>query len=171
MSSETNQCNKKLVSEFWRELESADGGQIAAIVPQYTSDDCIWHGPDPIGDLRTADEFVSRFWRPFIESFPGARRETYILFGGESNGRIDGQQDGRMWVCGTGMLHATFASDYLTIPASGQDVSIRWGEFCRIEIGEIVESFFLLDLIDLMQQVGINVLPRCRRSLSAAARR
>jgi predicted ester cyclase len=162
VSSETNQNNKKLVTDFWLELESTDADQIAATVRQYSSEDCVWHGPDPIGDLKTTDAFVSGFWRPFIESFSGIRRETYIVLGGASNGRIDGQQDGRMWVSGTGMLHATFASDYLTIPASGQDVSIRWGEFCRIEKGKIVESFFLLDLIDLMQQVGINVLPPSR---------
>jgi predicted ester cyclase len=162
VSSETNQRNKKLVTEFWRELENSDRDHIIDTVRKYTSEDCIWHGPDPIGDLKTADDFVSGFLRPFAESFPGANREAYIVFGGNSNGRIDGQQDGRMWVCGTGMLNATFASDYLTIPASGLDVSIRWGEFCRIENGEIVEIFFLLDLIDLMQQAGINVLSPSR---------
>ena len=67
-----------------------------------------------------------------------------------------------MWVGGTGMLNATFTADYLSIPATGKNVSIRWGEFCRVEDGKIVESFFLLDLIDLMQQAGINVLPPSR---------
>ena len=162
MSSETNQCNKILVSEFWRELESSDGGQIATIVRQYTSDDCIWHGPDPIGDLRTADEFVKGFWQPLIESFPDLTRQRHIFMGGQSSGRIDGTGDGKYWVAGTGHFNGTFAKDYLGIPASGEKVSIRWGEFCRLDEGRIVESYVLLDYIDLMQQAGFEVLPPSR---------
>ena len=36
--------------------------------------------------------------------------------------------DGKMWVSGTGLLTGTFAQDYLTIPATGGEVSIRWGD-------------------------------------------
>ena len=41
-------------------------------------------------------------------------------------------------------------------------MSIRWGEFCRVEKEQITEVYFLIDLIDLMEQVGINVLPTSR---------
>jgi len=64
-----------------------------------------------------------------------------------------------MWVSGTGCFQATFAHDYLTIPANGKKVQIRWGEFCRVEDGKIVEIYCLLDLVDLMQQIGFYVLP------------
>ena len=67
-----------------------------------------------------------------------------------------------MWVSGTGYFNATFAQDYLTIPATGSEVNIRWGEFCRMEQGKIVKIYFLLDLIDLMQQAGFHVLPPSR---------
>ena len=53
-----------------------------------------------------------------------------------------------MWVSGTGLLTGTFAQDYLMIPATKGEISIRWGEFCRMEQGKIVEVYFLLDLID-----------------------
>jgi len=81
--------------------------------------------------------------------------------GGKSNGRIDGDisKDGNMWVSGTGYFTATFENDYVKIPAHGKEVNIRWGEFCKIEDNKITEIYFLLDLVDLMQQVGIYVLP------------
>jgi predicted ester cyclase len=85
-----------------------------------------------------------------------------VFFGGKSSGRIDGLLDGEMWVCGTGYFNGTFSKNYLTIPASGEAVSIRWGEFCRMKQGKIVETYFLLDLIDLMQQAGFQVLPPSR---------
>ena len=108
--------------------------------------------------------FVSDFWLPLQQSFPDLKRQTHLFFGGESNGRIDGDisLDGKMWVSGTGYLQGTFVHDYLTIPATGGAVNIRWGEFCRLEQGKIVEIYFLLDLIDLMQQAGFHVLPPSR---------
>lgn len=162
MSSEINQYNKQLVMAYWRALETATGDQVMETVRKYLKQDSLWHGPDPINDLHGADAFASEFWAPFLQSFPDAKRETHIFFAGKSCGRIDGQQDGRMWVCGTGFFNATFAADYLGIPASREDVRIRWGEFCRVVGDQIVETFFLLDLIDLMQQAGFNVLPPSR---------
>ncbi|MFT7650019.1 MAG: putative ester cyclase [Candidatus Poriferisodalaceae bacterium] len=67
-----------------------------------------------------------------------------------------------MWVTGTGNLRAVFANDFLGIPATGDEVSIRWGDFTRLENGKIAETFFLIDLVDLMHQAGIDVLPAAR---------
>ena len=162
MSSEQNQQNKQLVWEFWQSLESSDSRQIEAVARQFMSEDYVWHGPDPINHLRGVDAFASDFWQPLLHSFPDLKRQTHIFIGGKSNGRIDGTNDGHMWVSGTGYFNATFANDYLTIPATREAVNIRWGEFCRIEQDKIVESYFLLDFIDLMQQAGFQVLPPSR---------
>ena len=67
-----------------------------------------------------------------------------------------------MWVTGTGVFRATFVADYLGIPATGGAVEIRWGEFCRVEEGRIAETFFLIDMVDLLRQAGIDVLPPAR---------
>ncbi len=160
VGSELNQRNKLLVWEFWKSLEAADQRQFAA--SRYMAEECLWHGPDPINQLCGVDDFGSNFWQPLLLSFPDLKRQTHVFFGGRSNGRIDGTNDGRSWVCGTGYFNATFLNDYLTIPATNGKVSIRWGEFCRVEQDKIVEAYFLLDLIDLMQQAGFQVLPPSR---------
>jgi predicted ester cyclase len=67
-----------------------------------------------------------------------------------------------MWVAGAGLFEGRFVRDYLSIPASGKPVQIRWGEFCRLDRGRVVEVFCLLDLVDLMEQAGSNVLPASR---------
>ena len=67
-----------------------------------------------------------------------------------------------MWVTGTGYLNGFFVEDYLSIPANNSEVYIRWGEFCRLEEGRITVIFFLLDLVDLIQQAGFQVLPSSR---------
>ena len=162
MSSELNQQNKQLVWDFWQSLQASDSRQFEAATHQYMDPAHTWHGPDPIDDLRGIDAFVSGFWKPLLHSFPDLKRLAHIFIGGKSSGRIDGSNDGRMWVGGTGVFNATFTNDFLTIPASKEAVAIRWGEFCRIEQDKIVETYLLLDLIDLMQQAGFQVLPPSR---------
>ncbi|MCE7983569.1 MAG: hypothetical protein DYG89_20540 [Caldilinea sp. CFX5] len=164
MSIALNQQNKQIVWNFWHALENAPDDQCLAIARQAMTENIVWNGPDPINQLQGVALFVNDFWLPLRRSFPDLKRETHLFLGGESNGRVDGNLalDGKWWVSGTGYFHGTFARDYLTIPATGKPVSIRWGEFCRLEAGQIVESYFLLDLIDLMQQAGYQVLPPSR---------
>lgn len=164
MSIELNQSNKHVVWDFWQALEKAEPNQVDEAVRSAMDANLVWHGPDPINQLDGADAFVADFWLPLLHSFPDLTRQTHIFCGGESNGRIDGNisLDGKMWVSGTGYLTGTFAQDYLSIPATRGEVKIRWGEFCRMEAGKIVEVYFLLDLVDLMQQAGFEVLPPSR---------
>ena len=162
MTTDLNQQNKQLVWNFWQSLESAKTEKLAAVAEQHIREGSIWHGPDPIKELQGANAFISEFWQPLLHSFPDLQRQCHILLGGKSSGRADGGNDGRMWVGGTGLFNATFENDYLTIPANGKAVSIRWGEFCCVEEDRIVETYCLLDVVDLMQQVGVQVLPPSR---------
>ncbi len=159
-----NQKNKRVVWDFWQALENDQANRAEDVARLYMAEDILWNGPDPINQLRGVEAFVSDFWLPLRQSFPDLKRESHLFFGGESNGRIDGDisLDGKMWVCGTGYFRSVFAQDYLTIPATGDEANIRWGEFCRMEQGKIVEIYFLLDLIDLMQQASFHVLPSSR---------
>lgn len=159
-----NQANKEAVWSFWQALEHSSPETLDTIVHQAMAQDMNWHGPFPLGEFKGPDKFISEFWQPLSDSFENLTRETHIFCSGESNGRVDGNiaEDGHVWVSGTGYLHGTFVRDYLSIPAHGQPVKIRWGEFCRMEGGKIVEIYILLDYIDLMQQAGFNVLPPAR---------
>jgi len=162
MTTELNQLNKQLVMQYWQAIENAETGQLEDILATYLEEDSEFNGPDPINRLQGVTNIISGFWLPLLHSFPDLKRETFLFFGGKSSGRIDGLLDGEMWVTGTGNFKGTFEQDYLTIPASGKEVNIRWGEFCRIKQGKIVETYFLLDLVDLMQQAGYEVLPPSR---------
>ena len=162
MDDAINQRNKQLVWNYWQALQAAGPTGIEAAIQRYCSDDHRWHGFDPVGDLASADGLRDGFWAPLLKSIPDLERKTWLFFGGKSSGRIDGSNDGRLWVTGTGVFSGTFAQDYLSIPATGSRVDIRWGEFCHIEADRIVESFFLVDMIDWIQQAGFQVLPPSR---------
>lgn len=162
MSVDLNQKNKKIVWNLWRQLETAAPGERQGLLDSVMCRNVSWHGHDPINELSGTEAVLARFWAPLFHSFPDLKRHTHLFFGGKSNGRNDGDssKDGRMWVTGTGYFSGTFTRDYETVPATGTGVTIRWGEFCCMEDGKIVTVYIMLDLIDFMQQAGINVLPR-----------
>ncbi|MFT5262312.1 MAG: putative ester cyclase [Polaribacter sp.] len=164
MSTIVNENNKQTVWDFWQVLDDANPGNVESTVRSAMAENVSWHGPDPINDLQGVEAFISHFWQPLQQSFPDLKRQSHLFVSGQSNGRIDGDisLDGQMWVSGTGYFNGTFEKSYLTIPATGKEVHIRWGEFCRMEEGKIVEVFLLLDLVDLMQQAGYQVLPPSR---------
>ena len=148
MNDSINERNKQLVWDYWQALQSAQPADVSATIGRYCSDNHRWHGFDPVGSLDGADGLSSGFWAPLRESIPDLERKTWLFFGGKSSGRVDGSNDGRMWATGTGVFSGTFANDYLSIPATGSRVEIRWGEFCRVDENRIVETFFLIDMID-----------------------
>ncbi len=162
MSIEANQANKALVWRFWQALDGAESPHARSVFSQYMHPECVWHGPDPINDLHGPEQIDAGFWQPLQQAFAGLVRESHLFLGGKSSGRVDGTGDGHYWVGGTGYLVGTFQHEYLGIPATGDKVKIRWGEFCRVEDGKIAEVFILTDLVDLMQQAGIAVLPPSR---------
>jgi predicted ester cyclase len=162
MNLELNQANKQLVWDFWQQLDSSNAAGAEAIARRAMAGDSAWHGPQPIPDLNGAEAFAGQFWQPMKHAFSGLNRISHMFFGGASSGRADGTNDDRMWVGGTGLFNGRFVNDWLSIPASGEDVSIRWGELCCVEDGRITETFILLDIVDLLRQAGFDVLPPSR---------
>ena len=161
MNIELNQKNKQLVWDFWQQLDQAKPSNYLSITKSFFTPETQWFGFESVNNLSGSYAFTEFFWKPLKAAFPDMERETHIFMGGISNGRKDGNisKDGHYWVSGTGYFNATFTNDYLGIPANGQKVKIRWGDFSKVENGKITEVYFQLDLIDLMQQVGIFVLP------------
>ena len=158
----TIQHNKQCIWQLWSALADAADSDLQALIDGATTGDAHWHGPAPIDDMPSNATYLHQYVLPLRRSFPDLKRQTHIFMGGESNGKADGSKDGRLWVGGTGLLTGCFAQDFLGIPATAKRASIRWSEFFRMEHGRIAESYFLLDLIDLMQQAGVNPLPPAR---------
>lgn len=163
MTDPIDQANKQLVLDFWAALDQPSTAARASAT-SFLAVDARWCGHEPVGTIQGAEAFLHDAWEPLRGSFPDLERDTFLFFAGASNGRVDGDisKDGHRWVTGTGVFRATFSADYLGIPATGQPVAVRWGEFCRVVEGRIDEVYFLVDLIDLIDQAGMTVLPPSR---------
>lgn len=147
---------KETIWSLWTRGNDQPARLIDELASLY-ADDISWHGPHPINSLDTCTAVIDAFWHPLLKSFPDLHRRAYVFLGGVYDGETE---KGEHWVCGHGEMIATFAQDFLGIPASGQTVRIRFGEFNRFKDGKIVEVYTLFDFVSLMSQVGIEVLPK-----------
>jgi predicted ester cyclase len=106
----------------------------------------------PINQLRGIDEIVDRYLRPLKTAFPDLERRDDIL--------LAGQFFGGEWVAATGYYYGTLKGHWLGLPPSHHWVSVRYGEFYRLEEDRIVDCYVLLDLVDVLRQLHLNPLPR-----------
>lgn len=151
MPTKLTQKSKAAVWGFWQELNSAEADDTANVIQSYVNEDISWHGPHPINDLAGVEALLAGYWQPLAHSFPDLKRRTDIL--------IAGQFDGKDWVTGIGYFSGTFAQDWLGIPATSGETYIRFGEFCAVQNDKIVETYIILDLLDVMRQAGFDLLP------------
>lgn len=148
MSTTLLQENKKVVWEFWQELNQAGGEGAADVITRYCHRDIMWHGPHPIYELEGVETLVTGFWQPLLQSFPDLQRRCDLFIGGHQH-----------WIGAVGHFSGTFANDWLGIPATGRETQIRFGEFSAVHDGQIILTYIIPDVLDVIRQAGYQLLP------------
>lgn len=118
---------------------------------RYLHEDAVWEGFHPLNRLRGREAIVEELWRPLRTAFPDFYRRDDIF--------ISGAYEGEQWLSCIGYYVGNFERSWLGIPPSGKLAWLRFGEFHRIDEGRIVETAMLVDLLDLLRQMGIRPLP------------
>ncbi len=149
MSVHNAQRNRETIRRYWSELDAASAEKLPEIVKTCTHKDIEWHGPQPFNDIRGVDGLIEKLWMPLRQSFPDLRRRYDVLLAGSFRDQH--------WVSATGYFEGKFENEWLGIAATGDNTLIRYGEIVALEQGKIVKSYFLLDLIDVMQQGGFHL--------------
>jgi predicted ester cyclase len=141
----------------WSFIQQAPGEGVDAVCRQALSADVLWVASHPVNELVGVDAVASTFYAPLLAALPDIERRTDLFFGGHWDGHVCGGEG--VWVTCTGHYVGTFNAPLFGIPAHGQPVWLRFGEFYRIENSRIVEARVMLDLVDLARQAGCPVLP------------
>jgi predicted ester cyclase len=58
-----------------------------------------------------------------------------------------------------GVMSGTHAGDFMGIPATGKSIAVTFSDIWRIENGKAVENWVQLDMMGLMQQLGVIPAP------------
>lgn len=144
-----NLANKRRVMEVLHALSEED--DLADVMRDGYHPDAPISVTHPINEVPDHPAALERFWRPMRHAIPDLERRDHIVAGGC-------YQDGD-WVGCLGQYVGTFENDWLSLPASHSVVSVRFAEGHQLRDGKIAQSYFFIDWLDLMRQVGYWPLP------------
>ena len=136
----------------------ADGGVAAMQLDKYWHPKMTWYGPAGIGANRRLSGFRNWHQIPFLKSLP------------DRIGDRDGEgfscyfADGDyVAFCGWPALRATVSGDgWMGIAPSNQPISMASLDLWRCENGRIRENWVMIDILDVWDQLGVDVIERMR---------
>lgn len=134
----------------------------------------MWYGPSGIGTTRGLEGFVDRHQLPFRAAFPrDPSRPPPPGMGRHGGSHYVRIGDGRFSATGgwpsRHMMH--LGGGWLGLPATGRPVTMRVMDFYRADEGLIRENWVPIDLIDVLLQLGVDVLARVREHYAPVALR
>lgn len=138
-----------LVESMIDGLMQFDGVALPSMgMDRFWSPDMRWYGPGGIGSTRSLRGFEDLHQRPFLAAFPdriGGGKAHVARFG-----------DGPFVATGGWpSVRASFgAAPYLGVPPHGRPISMRVMDWWRREGDLLVENWVLIDVIDLLEQLG-----------------
>ena len=133
------------------------GGPEVMEMPCFWHPRMNWYGPAGIGTGRGIAGFRNWHQIPFINAMPDRGQYldeiTYHFFG-------DGEYVG---VTGWPNMIQTLTHDgWLGLAPAGKRITMRSLDFWRIENGRIRENWVLVDILDVLDQLGIDTFARLR---------
>lgn len=146
----------KLVEAMIAGLMSYDGKSLSSMgMRRFWTPQFHWYGPGGIGSARGHADYERAHQGPFLKAFPDR-------IGGNHKCRIG---EGT-YVASTGWpsINAThLGDDWIGVPATGKRITQRIMDYWRREGDWLVENWVFIDMIDLLGQFGIDLLPNFER--------
>lgn len=146
MSEAENLANKRVAQSAMNSIAESDSASLGARLARIYHPDAEWRGSHPWNELRGVQAIERMVWAPLQHAFADLERRDHIVIGGE--------YEDRFYVGMVGHLAGSFRRDWNGIPATGQLVYLRYGEFHHMLGGKIVQSTVLLDVMDFIRQAG-----------------
>jgi predicted ester cyclase len=129
---------------------------------EYWHEDFMWYGPAGIGTTRGIDGFQEFHQGPFLEAFPD--REV---------GHHDARLAEGTYCASTGwpaVVGTHLGDGWLGLPATGNHVDMRVIDVWRREGDLLAENWVFIDMIDLLDQIGVDIFERLRTNPASIPR-
>lgn len=135
----------------------SQGGPEVMEMERYWHPRMNWYGPAGIGTGRGIAGFRNWHQIPFLAGMPDRGRYvdeiTYHFFGDRNYAAVTGWPN---------MIQTLTHGGWMGIAPAGRRITMRSLDFWRIENGLIRENWVLVDLLDVYDQLGVDVLGRMR---------
>lgn len=158
-AAEETQSTMALLERLMGGLGSFDKTDIKSMgMHAFWHPEMMWYGPCGIGSSRRVEGFQKHHQKPFLEAFPDRK-------GGNHRARI---AEGH-YVASTGWpsLRASHLHSYMGVPASGKQISMRVADWWRREGDVLRENWVMIDIPELLLQMGVDVFARLREQVEA----
>jgi predicted ester cyclase len=146
----------KLVEAMIAGLMSYDGQSLASMgMKRFWTPQFHWYGPGGIGSARGHADYERAHQGPFLKAFPDR-------IGGNHKCRIG--EGGYVASTGWPSINATHVGDdWIGIPATGKRITQRIMDYWRRDGELLAENWVFIDMVDLIAQFGIDLLPNRER--------
>ena len=142
-------------------LENYDGMSLDSMAQERFWDvqNMMWYGPSGIGTTRGLRGFQNNHQIPFLKAFPDRGitpkgLENHFAQIGDGNYSCD---------FGFPSMYGTHTGDgWLGLKATGKTVTPRVVDFWRREGDKLKENWVLIDMIHLLEQLGIDVFQKLK---------
>jgi predicted ester cyclase len=151
---EGGEASLALVNAMIGGLHEFDGSLKSMGMRGYWTQAFWWFGPAPIGNFRGHADYERGHQLPFLTAFPDR-------VGGNHRARIG---EG-MYIASTGWpsITATHAGGgWLGLAPTGCTITMRVMDFWRRDSDLLAENWVMIDIPDLLGQMGIDVFDRMR---------
>ncbi len=144
---------------IWKGLESfEDQGMGKMGLERYFDKDFMWYGPCGIGSMRGIRGFETYHQQPFLKAVPD--RTTVE---DESDRAFFAEGKYCAYIGWAGLTATHTGPDWLGMPATGKHIVMRCADLYRREGDLLVENWVMLDIIDILMQMGVDIFDRLKR--------
>lgn len=146
----------KLVDDMCASLGNyATQGVEGMQLEKYWHPKSSWYGPSGIGTGRGIQGFRNWHQIPFLNALPNRVGDT-------NKGYLFGDHTYVGFTAWPGMTMTVSGDGWLGIAPANQKITMRSLDFWRCENGLIRENWVLIDLLDVYNQLGVDVLGRMK---------
>ena len=115
------------------------------------ADDCVFYISAPLEKLTGITSILANFITPLRDAFTRCHRRDLLFIGGENT-----RSEGGNWVACMTHYVGNLTARFCGIGPFPHLVFLRAGEFYRVAEGKIIEGRIIIDLPDLLCQIGQN---------------
>jgi predicted ester cyclase len=140
-------ANKCLIKILSKALYNYDDKAVKQALKQVFSPKAKIQLCYPFETLASPENLYEDVYKPLQNAIPDLERRETIVIAGKA-------EDDSAWVGCCGYYTGSFEKDWLDIPATGHQVSMRFHEFYRIENGKVIEMQAIWDIPEVMMQAN-----------------
>ena len=143
---EQNYNNKQKIKHYLKTTLHSGKEKIDENLKEFFSEDVKVKCFYPLNEFSGITKFKDNYWLPLFEAFPDIERREQVLIGGTFLDKIQ--------IGSISTLSGTFKKPWLGIKPNYKMINLKCCEIHELKKDKIVETHILIDVLDLIFQIG-----------------